>query len=251
MSATTASSERCARSRRGMGLLRLRAPRGPYQREGRTHVDLDSPAAARRFARIPRMSSPRPARSSSPRRRQPRPLGRRRPREGRGDGGAARDRLLQQRSPRGTSRATSSSTSPRPATTRSTHYDLLKERSARRRRHGLRFKYPNGVFTSRTSVATLGQALETAFLGTYLGAVGSFKSNALKSLAGQIAATESRHLGVLTNIAAGAIVPAPDLPRVYTGAQALPRSSRSWLHRRSSVACIPSCLWFAMLHQSR
>jgi hypothetical protein len=101
------------------------------------------------------------------------------------------------------------------------HYDLLKAALGKATPRGLRFKYPNGVFTSRGSVATLGQALETAFLGTYLGAVGSFKSNALKSLAGQIAATESRHLGVMTNVAAGAIVPAPDLPRVYTGVQAL------------------------------
>ena len=102
-----------------------------------------------------------------------------------------------------------------------THYDLLKEALGKATPSGLRFRYPNGAFTSRTSVATLGQALETAFLGTYLGAVGSFKSNALKILAGQIAATESRHLGVMTNIAAGAIVPAPDFPRVYNGVQAL------------------------------
>jgi rubrerythrin len=101
------------------------------------------------------------------------------------------------------------------------HYDLLKVALGKATPHGLKFKYPNGVFTSRQSVATLGQALETAFLGTYLGAVGSFRSNALKSLAGQIAATESRHLGVLTDIAAGALVPAPDLPRVYTGVEAL------------------------------
>jgi rubrerythrin len=101
------------------------------------------------------------------------------------------------------------------------HYDQLEAALGKATPHGPRFRYPNGVFTSRTSVATLGQALETAFLGTYLGAVGSFKSNALKSLAGQIAATESRHLGVMTNIAAGAIVPAPDLPRVYTGVEAL------------------------------
>jgi rubrerythrin len=101
------------------------------------------------------------------------------------------------------------------------HYDLLKVALGKAAPHGLRFRYPNGVFTSRTSVATLGQALETAFLGTYVGAVGSFRSNALKSLAGQIAATESRHLGVMTNIAAGAIVPAPDLPRIYTGVEAL------------------------------
>ena len=63
-------------------------------------------------------------------------------------------------------------------------------------------------------------ALETAFVGAYMGAVTALKTNDLKGVAAQIGANESRHLSVLTNIGAGAIVPAPDLPKVLTAAQA-------------------------------
>ena len=85
---------------------------------------------------------------------------------------------------------------------------------------GLTFTYPSGAFASRASIGKLGQALETAFVGAYMGAVGAFQSNALKSVAAEIGACESRHLSVLTNIAADAIVPAPSLPAVLTAAQA-------------------------------
>ena len=53
-----------------------------------------------------------------------------------------------------------------------------------------------------------------------MGAVTALKSNELKSVAAQIGANESRHLSVLTNIAAGRIVAAPALPKVLTAAQA-------------------------------
>jgi hypothetical protein len=66
----------------------------------------------------------------------------------------------------------------------------------------------------------LGEALETAFVGAYMGAVTSLQSNELKGVAAEIGACESRHLSVLTNIAASVIVPAPDLPKVLTAAQA-------------------------------
>jgi hypothetical protein len=36
---------------------------------------------------------------------------------------------------------------------------------------GLKFKYPNGAFRSAKSIGQLGQALETAFVGAYMGAV--------------------------------------------------------------------------------
>jgi ferritin-like protein len=84
----------------------------------------------------------------------------------------------------------------------------------------LRFKYPRGAFGSAKSIGGLGQALETAFVGAYMGAVTALKSNELKGVAAQIGANESRHLSVLTNIAAGRIVPAPALPAVYTAARA-------------------------------
>jgi len=85
---------------------------------------------------------------------------------------------------------------------------------------GLKFKYPNGSFGSRKSIGQLGMALETAFVGAYMGAVTALKSDALKGVAAEIGACESRHLSVLSNIAANQIVPAPDLPRVFTAAQA-------------------------------
>ncbi len=85
---------------------------------------------------------------------------------------------------------------------------------------GLKFKYPNGSFASRKSIGKLGMALETAFVGAYMGAVTALSSNELKGVAAQIGANESRHLSVLTNIAAGRIVPAPALPKVLSAAQA-------------------------------
>jgi hypothetical protein len=84
----------------------------------------------------------------------------------------------------------------------------------------LRFAYPGGTFMSKRSIGKLGQALETAFVGAYLGAVTALKSNELKGVAATIGANESRHLSVLTNIAAGTIVPAPAFPKALTAAQA-------------------------------
>jgi ferritin-like protein len=84
----------------------------------------------------------------------------------------------------------------------------------------LTFQYPNGAFRSAKAIGNLGQALETAFVGAYMGAVTALKSNDLKGVAAQIGANESRHLSVLTNIAAGRIVPAPALPKVFTAKQA-------------------------------
>ena len=42
---------------------------------------------------------------------------------------------------------------------------------------GLKFKYPNGSFASRKSIGKLGMALETAFVGAYMGAVTALSSN--------------------------------------------------------------------------
>ena len=77
----------------------------------------------------------------------------------------------------------------------------------------LRFTYPNGAFRSARSIGGLGQALETAFVGAYLGAVAALRSNELKGVAAAIGMNESRHLSVLSNIAAGRIVGAPSFRR--------------------------------------
>ncbi len=100
------------------------------------------------------------------------------------------------------------------------HYSALKGVLKAATPKNLKFKYPRDAFTSRKSIGMLGEALETAFVGAYMGAVTSLRSDELKAVAAEIGACESRHLSVLTNIAAGAIVPAPDLPKVLTAAQA-------------------------------
>jgi hypothetical protein len=100
------------------------------------------------------------------------------------------------------------------------HYNALKGVLKSATPSGLKFTYPAGSFGSRKSIGTLGEALETAFVGAYMGAVTALKSNELKGVAAEIGACESRHLSVLTNIAANAIVPAPSFPKLLTAAQA-------------------------------
>lgn len=100
------------------------------------------------------------------------------------------------------------------------HYAALKGVLGSATPAGLKFAYPNGSFSSRKSIGMLGEALETAFVGAYMGAVTAFASNELKGVAAEIGSCESRHLSVLTNIGANAIVPAPNLPKVLTAAQA-------------------------------
>ena len=85
---------------------------------------------------------------------------------------------------------------------------------------GIMFGYPAGTFASAKSIGKIGQALETAFVGAYLGAVTAFKSNDLKGVAAAIGANESRHLAILSNIAAGTIVSGPSFPKALTAAQA-------------------------------
>ena len=65
---------------------------------------------------------------------------------------------------------------------------------------GLTFKYPSGTFSSRESASRVGIALETAFIGAYLGAIRALDSVDLKVVAGQICANEFGHLIVFTDI---------------------------------------------------
>jgi hypothetical protein len=60
--------------------------------------------------------------------------------------------------------------------------------------------FPKGTFDTRNSIAKLGEALETVFVGTYLGAVDSFASGDLKTTAARIAANESQHLSVFSDL---------------------------------------------------
>lgn len=73
--------------------------------------------------------------------------------------------------------------------------------------------FPDGTFDSRGSIARLGVALETAFVGSYLGAVDAFAPSDLKTTAARIAASEAQHLSVFSDLAAnhpvGISFPAP------------------------------------------
>jgi hypothetical protein len=100
------------------------------------------------------------------------------------------------------------------------HYAALKGVLKSATPKGLTFTYPPGAFSSRAGIGKLGMALETAFVGAYLGAVTALQSNELKGVAATIGANESRHLSVLSNIAANGIVPAPSFPKSLSAAQA-------------------------------
>ncbi len=63
--------------------------------------------------------------------------------------------------------------------------------------------FPKGSFGSRDSIARLGVALETAFVGAYLGAVASLGPSDLKTTAARIAASEAQHLSVFSDFATG------------------------------------------------
>ena len=100
------------------------------------------------------------------------------------------------------------------------HYKALAGVLGRAAPKGLKFKFPAGTFRSARSIGQTGQALETAFVGAYLGAVKALRSNDLKAVAAQIGNNESRHLAILSNIAAGTIVSGPSFPKALTAAQA-------------------------------
>ena len=60
-----------------------------------------------------------------------------------------------------------------------------------------------GTFASAKSIAATGVALETAFVGAYLGAVEALTSNDLKAVAGQIGANEAQHLTTFKRLDGG------------------------------------------------
>ena len=65
------------------------------------------------------------------------------------------------------------------------------------------FRFPENAFATRASAARIGVALETAFVGAYLGAVGALQSSELRFVAAQIAASEASHLSVMSGISTG------------------------------------------------
>jgi rubrerythrin len=63
--------------------------------------------------------------------------------------------------------------------------------------------FPKGSFASRSSIAKLGLALETGFVGTYLGAVDEVTPEDMKTTAARIAANEAQHLSVFSAMVFG------------------------------------------------
>lgn len=101
------------------------------------------------------------------------------------------------------------------------HYDALAKVLGKDAPKGLTFTYPDGTFASAKSIATTGTALETAFVGAYMGAISVLKDNGLKKVAAQIGANEAQHLTTLESLGAGGtLVPNPSLPEVLTADQA-------------------------------
>jgi rubrerythrin len=99
------------------------------------------------------------------------------------------------------------------------HYKALADAIGNGAPAHLRFRYPAHTFSSRRSIAKVGVALETAFVGAYLGAVTALASNDLKGVAAQIGASESQHLSVFSDILHGMPV-GPSFPTALTAAQA-------------------------------
>jgi hypothetical protein len=58
------------------------------------------------------------------------------------------------------------------------------------------FSYPDGTFKTREAIARQGRALETVFLGSYLGAVAAIQTQSLLQPLARIAASEAQHLSL-------------------------------------------------------
>lgn len=99
------------------------------------------------------------------------------------------------------------------------HYDALAQVLGSAAPKDLAFKYPAGTFGSRKSIANTGVALETAFVGAYLGAVTALESNDLKGVAASIGTNEASHLSVFSDIAKNQPV-LPAFPKALTADQA-------------------------------
>ena len=101
------------------------------------------------------------------------------------------------------------------------HYDALAMVLGSAAPKGVMFKYPAGTFKDAGTIATTGVALETAFVGAYLGAVEALKDNDLKGVAALVGANEAQHLTTFKRLAAGnKLVPNPSFPKSLTAQQA-------------------------------
>jgi Ferritin-like domain len=65
------------------------------------------------------------------------------------------------------------------------------------------YTFPGGTFTSRARAISFGALLETALLGTCLGAVPNVQSSELRLLLARIAASEAQHLSLFSSLHGG------------------------------------------------
>jgi hypothetical protein len=101
------------------------------------------------------------------------------------------------------------------------HYDALAQVLGAAAPKNVKFTYPAGTFGSAAKIAGTGAALETAFVGAYIGAVQAFKDDDLKSSAALIGANEAQHLTTLKRLEAGnKLVPNPSFPEGITAKEA-------------------------------
>jgi len=101
------------------------------------------------------------------------------------------------------------------------HYDALAKVLGAEAPKGVKFTYPAGTFKDAATIATTGVALETAFVGAYLGAVEALKDNDLKGVAALVGANEAQHLTTFKRLAAGnTLVANPSFPKSLTAKQA-------------------------------
>lgn len=102
------------------------------------------------------------------------------------------------------------------------HYAALADVLGREAPADLTFTYPGDTFASAAAIAEAGSALETAFVGAYMGAIPALSDDGLKKVSAQIGANEAQHLTVLRSLGAGGdLVPAPSLPDVLTADEAM------------------------------
>jgi hypothetical protein len=80
---------------------------------------------------------------------------------------------------------------------------------------GLKFKIPASAVSSGKALLATGVALETAFVGAYLGASSTFSSADLRLVAARVAANEATHFGFF-DAAAGGSGTLPSLPLTLT-----------------------------------
>jgi hypothetical protein len=73
------------------------------------------------------------------------------------------------------------------------------------------FVWPKDTFTLRGRMLRLGTVLETVFVGTYADGAGTLTVPELQTVAAQIAASESQHLSVISDLRGGSPV-GPSFP---------------------------------------